>query len=201
MSKTTKSLLLSVIFGIVFMVCLVSLNHKMAEQKHTKAEETKTEVQTEVKEEPKPIVIEESKDIEAEVKKETETKQTATTVTVKKEEPKKEVVETPKEETSSDSNLVSLGTFKLTAYCGCSSCNGQWTGYPTASGVMPTVGRTIAVDPSVIPLGTKVVINGHTYVAEDTGGAIKGSKIDIFFSSHSEAMNFGVKYAEVYVIK
>ena len=62
-------------------------------------------------------------------------------------------------------------------------------------------GRTIAVDPRVIPLGSKVRMNGREYVAEDTGGAIKGKRIDLFVDSHSEAMKFGKKLIEVYVKK
>ena len=110
-------------------------------------------------------------------------------------------IEVVKDEEKEESNLVSLGKFKLTAYCSCSKCCGKWAGSPTASGVMPRANHTIAVDTSVIPFGTKVVINGNTYVAEDTGSAIKGNKIDVFFDSHSKALNFGVQYAEVFVVR
>lgn len=98
--------------------------------------------------------------------------------------------------------LVSLGEFTLTAYCVenyhhiCN--NGDAT--VTATGTTPTEGRTIAVDPSVIPYGTEVVINGNTYIAEDTGGAIKGNRIDICFASHDEALQFGKQTAEVFII-
>lgn len=101
---------------------------------------------------------------------------------------------------SSSSEYISLGEFKLTAYCNCSTCCGKWSGSPTASGAMPKANHTIAVDTSVIPFGTEVIINGNTYVAEDTGSAIKGNKIDIYMSSHEEALNFGVQYAEVFVV-
>lgn len=94
----------------------------------------------------------------------------------------------------------STSTFRLTAYCNCSKCCGKWAGGATASGTMPKAGRTIAVDTSVIPFGTKVVINGHTYTAEDTGSAIKGNRIDIYFDSHSEALQFGVQYADVQIV-
>ena len=47
----------------------------------------------------------------------------------------------------------------------------------------------------------RIVIDGHTYVAEDTGSAIKGNRIDIYFDTHQEALNFGVQYADVYIIK
>lgn len=62
-------------------------------------------------------------------------------------------------------------------------------------------GRTIAVDPRVIPLGSKVRMNGREYVAEDTGGAIKGKQIDLFMGSHNEAMRFGKKFIDVYIEK
>ena len=62
-------------------------------------------------------------------------------------------------------------------------------------------GRTIAVDPRVIPLGSKVRMNGKEYIAEDTGGAIKDKRIDLFVGSHSETMKFGKKLIEVYVEK
>lgn len=91
-----------------------------------------------------------------------------------------------------------LGEFKLTRYCSGSCCNGGYNG--TALGTAIVAGRTIAVDPKVIPLGSEVYIEGYgTFIAEDTGGAIKGNKIDIAVVSHSEAMQGGVSYANVYV--
>ena len=95
---------------------------------------------------------------------------------------------------------VSLGTFKLTAYCPCSKCCGKSDGI-TASGTRATQGRTIAVDTRVIPIGKNVIIDGNTYIAEDTGGAIKGNRIDVYFNSHQEALNFGIKYKEVFVYR
>lgn len=90
-----------------------------------------------------------------------------------------------------------LGTFKLTAYCACPECCGNWADGITFTGTEATPGRTIAVDPDVIPLGSTVEINGQTYVAEDIGGAIQGNRIDIFFPSHADALQFGVQHAEV----
>lgn len=103
----------------------------------------------------------------------------------------------PKQE---ESNLVYMGRFKLTAYCACYDCCEKSDGI-TASGTKAKQGRTIAVDPKQIPYGTKVVINGHTYVAEDCGGSIKNNRIDIYMSSHKEALQFGVQYADVYIVK
>lgn len=110
-----------------------------------------------------------------------------------------------KEEEARKPKLRSLGTFTLTAYCTCKKCCGknspEVTGKPsrTRSGTSPVQGRTVAVDKNVIPLGTHITINGHEYVAEDTGSWVKGNDVDIFFNSHREALNFGVQKAEVFV--
>jgi 3D (Asp-Asp-Asp) domain-containing protein len=93
---------------------------------------------------------------------------------------------------------ISLGEFTITHYCACSRCCGKSDGV-TAKGTQATAGRTIAVDPEVIPLGTEVIIDGQSYIAEDTGGAIKGNKIDIFCDSHEEAINRGRITREVFV--
>ena len=95
-------------------------------------------------------------------------------------------------------SLESLGEFKLTAYCPCKKCSGNW-GTQTSTGGTTVQGRTVAVDPSVIPYGTVLIINGHEYIADDCGGAIKGNRIDIYFDSHEEALEFGVQYTEVFV--
>ena len=61
---------------------------------------------------------------------------------------------------------------------------------------------TIAVDPSVIPLGTKVYVEGYGYaIAQDTGGAIHGNIIDLYFNSMSEVNAWGVKYLNVYILQ
>lgn len=88
-------------------------------------------------------------------------------------------------------------TMKITAYCGCRKCNGKWYGLPTASGTDYEEGRTIAVDKHQIPLGTHVWVNGHEYVAEDTGKHIDWDCIDIYFDDHQEAKKFGIKYMNV----
>lgn len=92
---------------------------------------------------------------------------------------------------------TNLGIFRITAYCSCSNCCGKCDGI-TATGTKVTEGRTIAVDPNVIPYGTEVIINGHTYIAEDCGGAVNGNSIDIYMDSHQEALEFGVQYLEVF---
>ena len=77
----------------------------------------------------------------------------------------------------SDTEYVDMGDFVLTDYCNCRTCCGKWSGGPTASGVMPESGRTIAVDPD-------------EYVAEDTGSAIVGARIDVYMDTHEEARHF-----------
>lgn len=94
----------------------------------------------------------------------------------------------------------SLGEFVITHYCACEKCTADGDGI-TATGTKAASGRTIAVDPEVIPYGTTVIIDGHAYVAEDCGGAIKGNRIDIFMDSHEEALKAGVRTAEVYLQK
>jgi 3D (Asp-Asp-Asp) domain-containing protein len=91
--------------------------------------------------------------------------------------------------------------FTITAYCPCRKCCGQWADGITATGTKATQGRTIAVDPNIIPYGKKVVIDGKTYIAEDCGSGINGNKIDMFFSSHKEALEWGVKVKEVIILK
>lgn len=100
--------------------------------------------------------------------------------------------------TVSTDGKQSIGRFRVTHYCPCYYCCGSWAGSNTASGTVPTAGRTIAVDPSVIPLGSQVIINGHVYTAEDTGSAVKGNVIDVFVSDHATALANGVFYTEVY---
>lgn len=94
--------------------------------------------------------------------------------------------------------LELIGAFRITAYCPCAKCCGHNTGI-TATGTVATQGRTIAVDPEQIPYGTAVVINGQEYIAEDCGGGIGNNCIDIFFNSHEDAIQFGMRYAEVFV--
>lgn len=99
--------------------------------------------------------------------------------------------------------LISLGEFKLTAYCSCEKCCGKWAqNRPDgivygASGKELVPGYSIAVDPTVIPYGTTVIINEHEYEAMDCGGAIKDNRIDVYFDNHTDALEFGVQYAEV----
>lgn len=94
--------------------------------------------------------------------------------------------------------VVDGQTYKITAYCSCSKCCGKTTGR-TASGTTATAGRTVAA-PAKFAFGTKLNIGGHIYTVEDRGGAINGNKIDIYVSSHSQALQWGVKYLPVSVV-
>ena len=89
--------------------------------------------------------------------------------------------------------------YKVTAYCACSKCCGKNTGI-TASGKRATAGRTVAA-PSTFKFGTKLSINGKTYIVEDRGGAIKGNRIDLYVESHSAALRWGVRYLPVEVVE
>lgn len=104
---------------------------------------------------------------------------------------------------------VSLGDFIVTAYCACEKCCGKseddpWYGI-TATGTRATEGRTIAVDPAVIALGSVVYFQGMDgletgFIAEDTGGAIRGDRIDLYFDSHADALKWGVREREVFAM-
>ena len=99
---------------------------------------------------------------------------------------------------------VFLGEFTLTAYCPDSCCCGKWASGYTATGTLATEGRTIAVDPKVIPYGTRVLLiwpdgTQHNYIAEDCGGGVNGSHIDVFFNDHQAARVFGVQSAMAYL--
>lgn len=100
---------------------------------------------------------------------------------------------------------VFLGEYTLTAYCPCARCCGKSDGI-TATGTLAAEGRTIAVDPRVIPYGAHVLLiwpdgTQRTYIAEDCGSGVTGSRIDVFFSDHQAARVFGVQSAMAYLAK
>lgn len=70
----------------------------------------------------------------------------------------------------------------------------------TATGLPVTPG-VVAVDPEVIPLGSTVIIDGQAYLAADTGGAVRGSHVDIAVATHQEALELGTRTAEVWVVE
>ena len=104
---------------------------------------------------------------------------------------------------------------KATAYCLCKKCCGKSETHPeygvTASGLKIIPGtnmKVIAVDPNIVPLGTKVYVEGlngakdYGYaIAADTGSAIKDLKIDLYMDTHEKAYQWGRKNVKVYVIE
>lgn len=103
---------------------------------------------------------------------------------------------------SEEYELIYLGEFKLTAYCAelhphiCGEGRGI-----TASGTKATPGRTIGVDPSLIPYGTEVYIEGIGWrTAEDTGGAINEKHIDVLVDRHESALKLGVNSGGVWIL-
>ena len=106
-----------------------------------------------------------------------------------------EQVPAPVQEPSRGERVLMM---EATAYC---------YGNITKTGTSPVEGRTIAVDPEVIPLGSKVYVScdtwpeiDGTYVAEDTGGAIKGNIIDVYMQDYDTCLQFGRRQVEVRVL-
>ena len=94
---------------------------------------------------------------------------------------------------------IEVGQCTITHYCPCARCNGR-AGQPTASGVMPERYRTAAVDPKVIPMGSRIYIEGYGYrIAEDTG--VRGNWVDVFTDSHQHALDLGLKKRTVWIVK
>lgn len=119
-------------------------------------------------------------------------------------EPTEVPTEVPTEEpTSAPTNPISgywksLGEFRLTAYCPCQACSCGY-GTMTSTGTVAQSKRTIAVDPTVIPYQSRVLIDGIIYIAEDCGSLVKDKIVDIFFDTHKEVDAFGVQYSEIYI--
>lgn len=116
-----------------------------------------------------------------------------------KPQPKPQPVVSRSQSASSSSGGREI-TVTSTAYtANCAGCSGiTATGFNLKSN--PNA-KVIAVDPSVIPLGSKVYVEGYGYaIASDTGGAIKGNKIDVFFSSQSQAESWGRKSVKIRII-
>lgn len=101
---------------------------------------------------------------------------------------------------AASANIRSLGVFKTTAYCPCPKCSGKWGGR-TSTGTIATAGHTISVDPRVIPYGSRIMINGIIYTAEDCGSGVKGNHIDIFFNTHSDSRAYGTRNIEVFLVQ
>jgi 3D (Asp-Asp-Asp) domain-containing protein len=91
-------------------------------------------------------------------------------------------------------------TMVATAYDGCYACNKPWYGYPSYIG-LPLAKGIVAVDPKVIPMGTKLYVEGYgNAIAADQGNAIKGNRIDLYFDTHQQALNYGMKTVKVTIL-
>ena len=109
------------------------------------------------------------------------------------------VIEQPVQADEVQQSLTYKGVYKITAYCPCERCCGKTDGI-TASGEKAVEGVTVAMDKS-IPFGTKVYIDGvGERIVQDRGGAIKGNRIDLYFDSHQEALNFGRQTKQVTIL-
>lgn len=92
-----------------------------------------------------------------------------------------------------------MGTFSVTAYCGCSKCSsGRGITY---AGTAPQAGHTISADLNLFPLGTRLKVGDIIYTVEDKGRSVEGKELDIYFASHEEALNFGRQEAEVFLVE
>ena len=95
-------------------------------------------------------------------------------------------------------DYIYLGDWTVTAYCPCPECCGEYSSGITASGTIATAGRTVACN--VLPIGSMVMIDGWVYTVEDTGWSPYDEWIDIYFDSHEEALQFGIREMEVYLV-
>ena len=93
-----------------------------------------------------------------------------------------------------------LENFQITYYCPCEICCDK-ASKVTASGTPVAEGKTIATDPNVIPYGTKVIIGGHVFTAEDTGRKVQGNQISIYVNNHAEVSAFDTENTDVYLAK
>ncbi len=89
----------------------------------------------------------------------------------------------------------SLGLFSATAYCPRSGKQSL-----TYSGTIPQPNHTLSADITILPLGTKVMIDDVVYTVEDIGSGVKGNTVDIFFGSYAEAINFGRQTKELFQV-
>lgn len=105
-------------------------------------------------------------------------------------------------EEPSDDGWVTI-SMRVTAYCPCEKCCGEWADGVTANGHVIEPGDFFVAADSRFPFGTEMLIEGYntsnTVKVYDRGGAIKGNKLDVFFHTHQEALEWGVRYIDVKV--
>ena len=184
---------------------------------YTAAESIDVEETKEQEEQSEESVNEEVKEEIEEVKEERAVEvasRSTTRSTVRTSNPQVSYKELAENNPPAEGEYTNVFEATATAYCLCKKCCGKdpwdkWYGY-TASGlkIEPGTGmKVIAVDPKIVPLGTKVYVEGlngawdygHA-VAADTGSAIKNIKIDLYMDSHEETLKWGVKKVNVYVL-
>ncbi len=101
---------------------------------------------------------------------------------------------------SLNSRAGTVLTMVSTAYDGCYQCNKPYYGYPSYIG-LPLARGIAAVDPRVIPMGTRLYVEGYgNAIAADQGNAIKGNRIDLFFDTHAQALQYGMKTVNVTIL-
>lgn len=92
-----------------------------------------------------------------------------------------------------------LGEFTITGYCGCDACS---SGHNlTYSGTVPKANHTLSADLTVLPIGSKVWIDGIIYTVEDMGSSVNGQTVDIFYDNHEDALAKGTYASDVYLIE
>ncbi|MBT9776331.1 phosphatase [Clostridium sp. MCC353] len=107
--------------------------------------------------------------------------------------PAEEKIEEPESPKAGDS----LGLFTTSGYCNCEKCS---KGHNlTYAGTVPQAQHTISADLNLLPLGTKVVINGIVYTVEDKGSGVNGNEIDIYYEDHDDAWDHGLQTVEVFL--
>lgn len=110
-------------------------------------------------------------------------------------------------EGSTEPQLISMGTYTITAYCSCEKCCGKWANNRPngvvygSSGAELIADYSIAVDVDLIPYGETIIINNREYIAHDCGGAIEGKRIDIYMESHEKALQWGVQHIEIFKVQ
>lgn len=104
----------------------------------------------------------------------------------------------PPEASMAETDSTRTAEFIATAYCGCEKCCGRWAslrgdGPVTGAAGVPLIeGVSVAVDNSLYKFGTEFTDqDGHKYIAADTGSAIVGNRIDVYFENHEAARAFG----------
>ena len=176
---------ISIIFGMLFALFIPMGIMAYCDLGKNEEMETTTECET-------------TTEIELETETETEIVELATQIEVET-------------ESETEPQMISMGVFKVTAYCSCSLCcshyaenrpldeNGEPIVYG-ASGEELIADYSIAADLSLIPFNEVVLINGREYICHDVGSAIFEKRIDIFMESHSAALEWGVQYIEVFKV-